>query len=400
MLSRLNRIIKFPLVQKCFQSNEPLPTLNSTKIVNSWDEFSPLKHVIVGRPDGSCIAPDEPASKHKIPLDSEMKGMFGPRPADSVERAQQQMDHFCDLLTSHGIQVDRPEPIIDWSQEIATPFFESKSEFGCMPARDVLLTVGSEILEATMSYRSRWFEYRAYRDILYKYWLQDKEMRWEAAPKPRLTDASFRMDYLDKHEIMDEQYRLERVANLEFVTQDWVEPLFDAADVCRLGKDFFVQHGFTTNLAGIEWMRRHFPDHRIHAVNFPGDTFPIHIDATFTPLRPGLIINHPMKRLPDEQRKIFERNGWKIVDAAYPAHDEQLPLCYSSIWLSMNVLVIDEKYVMAEASEINQIKQLEGFGFEVVPVPFRDAYAFGGSLHCSTADVYREGVCEDYFPNQ
>ena len=33
------------------------------------------------------------------------------------------------------------------------------------------------------------------------------------------------------------------------------------------------------------------------------------------------------------------------------------------------------------------------------PVELRDAYAFGGGLHCCTADVYREGGCEDYFPN-
>ena len=37
---------------------------------------------------------------------------------------------------------------------------------------------------------------------------------------------------------------------------------------------------------------------------------------------------------------------------------------------------------------------------EVVPVEMRDAYAFGGGLHCSTADVYRESKLEDYFPNQ
>jgi len=66
----------------------------------------------------------------------------------------------------------------------------------------------------------------------------------------------------------------------------------------------------------------------------------------------------------------------------------------------MNVLVVDDRYVMVEASETNQIKQIEEFGFEAIPVPFRDAYAFGGGLHCATADVYREGVCEDYFPNQ
>jgi hypothetical protein len=39
-------------------------------------------------------------------------------------------------------------------------------------------------------------------------------------------------------------------------------------------------------------------------------------------------------------------------------------------------------------------------GFEIVPAPFRDAYPFGGALHCATTDVYREGTCEDYFPKQ
>merc|ERR1719289_150000 len=124
MLSRLNMITKRQrLFQKCFQSNEPQFAVGSTKIVNSWDEFSPLKHIIVGRPDGSCIAPDEPASKHKIPVDSDMKGQHGPRPAESVKKAQKQMDHLCDLLKGHGVQVDRPEPI-DWNNKVATPFFE------------------------------------------------------------------------------------------------------------------------------------------------------------------------------------------------------------------------------------------------------------------------------------
>ena len=42
--------------------------------------------------------------------------------------------------------------------------------FGCMPARDVILTVGNEILEATMSYRCRWFEYLNYRPLIQKYY--------------------------------------------------------------------------------------------------------------------------------------------------------------------------------------------------------------------------------------
>ena len=193
--------------------------------------------------------------------------------------------------------------------------------------------------------------------------------------------------------------RLEWAAKKFFVTTE-TEPLFDAADVLRFGKDLVVQHGFTTNEKGIEWLRRHFPDHRVHSVNFPGDPYPIHIDATFTPLRPGLILNNPQRRLPDEQRQMFNKNDWEIVDAAQPAHNAPPPLCYSSTWLSMNVLVLNQKTVCVEKSEIYQAEQMDNLGMEVIEVELRDAYAFGGGLHCCTADVFRESSFEDYFPKQ
>ncbi len=55
---------------------------------------------------------------------------------------------------------------------------------------------------------------------------------------------------------------------------------------------------------------------------------------------------------------------------------------------------------MCRKSEVYQAEQLDKLGMEVVPVEMRDAYAFGGGLHCCTADVYREGKLEDYFPKQ
>ena len=36
-------------------------------IVNSWNEWDPLKHVIVGRADGCCIPAPEPALDAKVP---------------------------------------------------------------------------------------------------------------------------------------------------------------------------------------------------------------------------------------------------------------------------------------------------------------------------------------------
>ena len=362
--------------------------------VNSWNEWDPLKHVIVGVADGGCIPAPEPALDAKVPEDSDMRGSFGPRPQETVDRANELLDNFASILEARGVRVDRPKPL-DFNQPTSTPDWQTQTMFGCMPPRDVILTLGKEMLEATMSYRCRWFEYLCYRDLIKGYYEDDPKMRHEAAPKPRLTDADYRSDYLsDKIGV---EKRLRWTADKFFVTTE-EEPLFDAADVLRFGRDLIVQHGFTTNLKGIDWLARHFPDHRVHGVNFPGDPYPIHIDATFTPLRPGLIINNPERRLPDEQRDFFHRNDWQIIDSARPAHNAPPPLCYSSVWLSMNILMVDTKTVCVEASEVHQMDQLDQLGFEVLPVPFRDAYAFGGALHCATADVYREGKCEDYFP--
>ena len=66
----------------------------------------------------------------------------------------------------------------------------------------------------------------------------------------------------------------------------------------------------------------------------------------------------------------------------------------------MNVLVLDPKTVCVEKSEVYQAEQLDKLGREGIWVDLRDAYAFGGGLHCCTADVYREGELKDYFPNQ
>ena len=52
-----------------------------------------------------------------------------------------------------------------------------------------------------------------------------------------------------------------------------------------------------------------------------------------------------------------------------------------------------------EPGRLKPLEDLPKFPF-VVKQDMRDAYPFGGGLHCSTADVYREGECLDYFPNR
>jgi glycine amidinotransferase len=66
----------------------------------------------------------------------------------------------------------------------------------------------------------------------------------------------------------------------------------------------------------------------------------------------------------------------------------------------MNTFSLGPNTVCVEAHELNYIDQLTKLGFEVVPVPYDAVYPFGGELHCTTLDVYREGTLEDYFPQQ
>lgn len=367
-------------------------------VVNSWNEWDPLKHVIVGRPDGTMIQAPEPAIARDFSKDGVPKGLYGPLPDDMLAMASEQMDHFAGLLEKRGIQVDRPTPV-DFSQPVSTPDWTQKTMFGCMPPRDVLLTVGSEILEATMSYRSRWFEYLCYRPLLQRYFQEDPDFRWEAAPKPRLTNASFKPNYWDEYKTWSDDQKAQAMRTGDWILTE-IEPLFDAADITRAGKDLFIYHSSVTNSAGINWLRRHFPDHRVHPLYFR-ETNPIHIDATFVLLRPGLALSN-RQRIPLEPRmvELFKRNDWELVECAEPALDGYPPLSFCSRWLSMNILMLDPKTVCVDAQEVKQMEQFDQLGFEVVPVPFGAVSAFGGGLHCATADVYREGKCEDYFPRQ
>jgi glycine amidinotransferase len=371
----------------------------SKTIVCSWNEWDPLKHVIVGRADGTVVQAPEPATVRDWPKDGFPKGKYGPLPKEMEIKANEQLDNFAKMLESRGIRVDRPTPI-DFTQTVQTPDWVQKSMFGVMPPRDLLATVGNEILEATMSQRSRWFEFICYRPLLNRYFHEDPNFRFEAAPKPRLTDRLYKLGFWDEVEKYTDEEQIERYT----MHQQWAlteeEPVFDAADIGRFGKDLFVQRSTCTNASGMSWLRRHFPNHRIHEVLFR-EAHPMHIDATFVPVRPGIAISNRQRvPLTKEMVELFKKNDWQIIECATPAHSEKAPLSFCSVWLSMNILVLDPKTICVEASETAQMEQFDKLGFDVIPVPFWDVSAFGGGLHCATADVSREGTLQDYFPKQ
>jgi glycine amidinotransferase len=378
---------------------EAKPMNAEETIVSCWNEWDPLRHVIVGRADGTMVQAPEPAVVRDWPEDGFPRGTYGPLPGHMVEAANARLDDFADLLQCRGIRVDRPVPL-GFDQPVAPPDWTQGSMFGCMPPRDVIITVGRELLESTTCYRSRWFEYLCYRPLIQSYFTLDPQMHWEAAPKPRLTDESYVQGFHDEFERLSFAEQIERVRRNELGLTEF-EPLFDAADIVRFGRDLFVQLSLVTNRSGSRWLKQHFGDFRVHPITFD-NSHPLHVDATWVPLRPGLVLHCGERLAQADLLEYFKINDWEVIEAAPPNRDREHlpPLCFCSAWLSLNVLSLDPRTICVEATETAQMEQLYKLGFEVIPVPFWDVAPFGGGLHCATVDIYREGACQDYFPRR
>ncbi|KAL7980078.1 hypothetical protein Chor_001346, partial [Crotalus horridus] len=275
-------------------------------------------------------------------------------PEDYIKKAIAEIEEMCNILKMEGVTVKRPD-VLNWSTRYKTPDFESTGMYAAMP-RDILLVIGNEIIEAPMAWRARFFEYRAYRP---DYPIRTVE---------------------DRHKL---------AAQGKFVTTEF-EPCFDAADFIRAGRDIFV-----TNFMGIEWMRRHLsPEYRIHTISFK-DPNPMHIDATFNIIGPGVVLSNPDR--PCNEIDLFKKAGWTICHPPLPLIPDNHPLWMSSKWLSMNVLMLDEKRVMVDANEIPIQKLFESLGISTIKVNIRHANSLGGGFHCWTCDIRRRGTLKSYF---
>lgn len=97
-------------------------------------------------------------------------------------------------------------------------------------------------------------------------------------------------------------------------------------------------------------MQRHLgpKGYRIHTLSFK-DPNPMHIDATFNIIGPGLVLSNPDR--PCRQINLFHKAGWRVIEPPTPLISDDHPLWMSSKWLSMNVLMLDPKRVVVSKHE-------------------------------------------------
>ena len=62
--------------------------------VKSWNEWDTLRHVIVGRADDCHIPRPNPRSTPRCPKIRDMRGQWGRRPQETIDRANELLDTF------------------------------------------------------------------------------------------------------------------------------------------------------------------------------------------------------------------------------------------------------------------------------------------------------------------
>jgi len=351
-------------------------------VVNSHNEWDPLEEVIVGRIDDAAVPEWHVTLESTMPDGSWdfFRRHGGQRfPQDMLDVAREELEGFARLLESTGVRVRRPEKV-DMTRPFSTPDWSAKSSLYSAMPRDAFLVFGNEIIEVPMAWRNRYFEVNAFRPLLKEYFRAGA--RWTAAPKPELTDELFVTDFRSPETMADMMYAI-----TEF------EPVFDAADFSRCGRDVFAQRSNVTNRMGIEWLQRHLgPEYRVHTLDID-DTHPMHIDATFTPLAPGKVLVNPdrVHHLPP----MFD--NWQVLTPPRPTIDITSGFTMCSNWIVANTFMLDEKRIFVEASEEPLLRAFESWGFEPIPYSLINFNRFGGGFHCCTLDVRRRGGLESYF---
>jgi glycine amidinotransferase len=362
--------------------------------VSSFNEWDPLEEIVVGSVQGA-IYPDYGPIAAAIGDPRWLiayQGAFVEQ--ELIDEAEEQLAGLVAALEAAGVTVRRPDPI-PHNAPFSTPLWSVRGGWNAANARDLFLVVGDQIVECATPQRHRHFERLAYRRILDGYFRRGA--RWISAPPPALTESLYDWGALDREPPAADEHGAGLLAAGQKphypITES--EPVWEAADFVRCGRDLYAIRSMVTNAAGIEWVRRHLGgEYRIHELETRCPN-PCHIDTTFVPLAPGKALVHPawLGQLPESLRH------WDLITAPAPEYRADSPMqtpYFSSQWLSMNVLSLDEKRVFVDAQQLALIRLLESHGFEPIPLEFDALGAFGGSFHCVTLDVRRRGELAEY----
>jgi len=212
----------------------------------------------------------------------------------------------------------------------------------------------------------------------------------------------------------------------------------NTASTTRIGTDLY--HGMNSdwyhnNKRTEQGFKNILPEYRHHII--PANSLVGgHTDATFCPIKPGLILTVDYKvngeltsmyntTFPDwdivelqgeswskvgDFLNLKEKNGgkWWVPGEEYNNEFTDFVESWLNHWVlyveesvfDVNILVIDEENVICNGYNKIAFDAFERHGVTPHIVNFRHRYFWDGGLHCITLDIDREGEMKDYFPGR
>jgi glycine amidinotransferase len=379
--------------------------------LNSYDDWTPLKEVVLGSATDYAERVDD--LSFDMFISDNLSGARGYYPSiaawhdNAASRATrneprkveqkrrflgeliEDVENMGSVLDSLGVTVLRPVPLGAPGPDMVAPAWSAPLT-PPLNVRDNTLVLGDEIIETPPMLRARYFETQFLKPVFMEYFRQGA--RWTTMPRPMMTDASF-----DPENVANAAPNIEVPVNPRPSPYDvGLEMMIDGANCLRLGRDLIVNISNANHALACDWLERHlegrFRVHRMHKLTQS------HIDSVVIPLRPGTLLVRS-ERVVDFLPAALRR--WDVIVSPnpeiddYPQYENDDPIP-ASPYVDLNVLSIDEDTVMVNDACPKLIRALEDNKFTVVPVRHRHRRLFGGGFHCFTLDTVRTGGAEDY----
>jgi scyllo-inosamine-4-phosphate amidinotransferase 1 len=302
-------------------------------MIDSCNEWDPLKEIIVGRADYANWPSTDPvfAEESSKTLWTETPVPSGPVPQWIVDEANEDLDALAKVCRDYGAVVHRPQPY---------NYVERQGMYGYCP-RDRVLVAGKKIVDVSMMYPCRNQEFKSLEHA----WVGHEPL---IMPKNR-------------------------------------GMVLDAANICRLGDSWLFLESYSGNRAAYTWLCEQFPDIKIELCNFYTG---VHIDSTIVPLREGLVLLNGHRVNESNCPQAFD--NWQKIYVSDVVEQGFYQYPYASKWIALNMLVLDPYTVIVDRHQTQLIDTLEKHKFTVIPLELRHSRTLGGGFHCVTLDTRRK----------
>lgn len=321
------------------------------------NEWGRVKKVIVGIANRARYVPDDIGVRQVNYADRSLDNPipFGAYSQIIIDEANEDLENLSDVYKEFGAEVVRPQ-VADVQHYLYCP-------------RDNILTIGEKIIASPMTLNCRKQEYKYMCEVT-----------------DNLTDSTY----------TKEDYNNDCIMNKDVLATHNNQPMWDAANVLRAGKDLLYLVSSTGNIAGANQLEKLLGlEYKVHIIK---DVYSFsHLDSTIALLKPGVALINP-SRIKNKDSLPRAMQNWKLIECPEPiemGYESQEPMM--SMWTGMNCVSLDEDTVVVQSTQTNLIKVLEQHGFTVIPIHMRHQRSLSGGPHCCTLELERDYESEHYF---